>query len=121
MPSECAAPADPSVQPDPLTLRVYRARSPIHGQGCFARIGFAAGELIGHFDGPAAHRNGRYVLWVDDQQGGWIGRRGRNLLRWVNHSDRPNACFDGFDLYALDAIAPGAEITCDYGSDPSSD
>ncbi len=104
-----------------LATRVYRAPSAIHGQGCFARMRFAPGELIGHFDGPPARRNGRYVLWVDDAQGGWIGRRGQNLLRWVNHSPRPNAGFDGFDLYALAAIEAGDEITCDYGADPSSD
>jgi uncharacterized protein len=110
----------PSEGQGPLHARVYRAQSPIHGLGCFARIGFAPGDLIGHFAGPFTRRNGRYVLWVDDHQGGWIGRSGRNLLRWVNHSDRPNACFDGFDLYAVDVIAPGDEITCDYGADPSS-
>jgi SET domain-containing protein len=110
-------PSDPSPG---LAARVYRASSPIHGQGCFARIGFAPGDLIGRFHGPPARRNGRYVLWVDDERGGWIGRSGRNLLRWINHSDWPNACFDGFDLYALRAIVPGDEITCDYGADPSS-
>jgi hypothetical protein len=36
--------------------------------------------------------------------------------------DNPLPCeLACFDLYALDAIAPGAEITCDYGGDPSSD
>lgn len=106
----------PSDPPARLGTCVYRGPSPIHGQGCFARIAFAVGDHIGRFDGPLAHRDGRYVLWVDDERGGWTGRRGRNLLRWINHSDRPNARFDGFDLFAVDAIAPGDEITCDYGA-----
>jgi SET domain-containing protein len=39
----------------------------------------------------------------------------RNLLRWLNHSDDPNAELDGFDLYARRAIAVDEEITFDYG------
>jgi SET domain-containing protein len=97
-----------------LRERVCRAASPIHGQGCFARIAFAPGDYIGAYLGPPARRNGTYVLWVSDDGECWHGRSGRNLLRWLNHSDRPNAAFEGFDLYALRAIAPGEEITFDY-------
>ena len=91
-----------------------RGPSPIHGQGCFARVGFAAGDYIGTYQGRPARRNGTYVLWVSEDGEHWQGRSGRNLLRWLNHSDTPNAVFDGFDLYAVRAIAPGAEITFDY-------
>jgi uncharacterized protein len=98
-----------------LRERVRRAASPIHGQGCFARVAFAAGEHIGSYDGPPARRNGTYVLWVSDDGAHWHGRSGRNLLRWLNHSAAPNAAFDGFELYALAPIAAGEEITFDYG------
>jgi hypothetical protein len=56
------------------------------------------------------------VLWTYDSEGNvLVGREGRNLLRWLNHSDDPNAEFDGFDLYARRAIAVDEEITFDYG------
>lgn len=92
---------------------VYVAASPIHGWGLFARERLARGAFVGTYLGPRARRNGSHVLWVADGDG-WIGRRGFNRLRYVNHSPRPNAEFDGFDLYALRAIAPGEEITIDY-------
>jgi uncharacterized protein len=98
-----------------LRERVRRAASPIHGQGCFARVAFAAGAHIGSYAGPPARRNGTYVLWVSDDGEHWHGRSGRNLLRWLNHSPAPNAAFDGFELYALAPIAAGEEITFDYG------
>jgi hypothetical protein len=44
-----------------------------------------------------------------------VGRIGRNRLRFLNHAKDPNAEFDGFDLYALRAIAVGEELTIDYG------
>jgi len=97
-----------------LRDRVRRGPSPIHGQGCFARIAFRPGDHIGTYEGPVATRNGTYVLWVSDDRVHWTGRSGRNLLRWLNHSETPNAAFDGFELYAIAAIAPGDEITFDY-------
>jgi uncharacterized protein len=100
---------------DSLYRRVYRAPSPIHGTGCFARIGFASGDYIGNYAGRPAKRDGTYVLWVLEEGKAPVGRSGRNLLRWVNHQIPGNARFDGFDLYARQAIAPGEEITFDYG------
>jgi hypothetical protein len=99
-----------------LSERVCKAPSPIHGCGCFARTGFAAGAFIGTYEGPEVQENGTYVLWVYDAEGEVLSARsGRNLLRWINHSDDPNAEFDRFDLYARRAIAAGEEITIDYG------
>ncbi len=104
-----------------LRDRVRRAASPIHGQGCFARRAFRAGDWIGEYRGPAVRRDGPYVLWVSEDRVHWIGRSGRNLLRWLNHSDRPNAVFEGYALYALTDIAPGEEITFDYGAGEAAD
>ena len=102
---------------DPLRSRIYRAASSIHGQGCFAKVPFQSGEWIGTYEGPAVDRDGTYVLWIYDPEGNVLsGRDGRNLLRWLNHSDQPNAEFDGFDLYASRAIAVDEEITFDYGA-----
>lgn len=99
-----------------LRDRVRKAPSPIHGNGCFARIAISAGEFIGTYEGPPASRDGTYVLWISDDRLHWTGRSGRNLLRWLNHSDAPNAAFDGFDLYALSEIVPDEEITFDYSA-----
>jgi SET domain-containing protein len=99
-----------------LRERVHKAPSRIHGQGCFARVAFRAGDYIGTYHGPAATRDGTYVLWISEDRVHWSGRSGRNLLRWLNHSGEPNAVFDGFDLYALTDIAVGEEITFDYSA-----
>jgi len=92
---------------------VYVAESPIHGKGLFAKCGLAKGMFVGTYLGPAAKRNGSHVLWVEHGDR-WIGRRGFNRLRYLNHSARPNAEFDGFDLYVIRRIRPHEEITIDY-------
>jgi len=92
---------------------VYVALSAIHGKGLFARYHIPEGTFIGIYDGPTAKRNGRYVLWVYDDTG-VVGRRGMNKLRYLNHSEVPNAEFDGFELYAQRQIGRGEEITIDY-------
>ena len=97
-----------------LRDRVYKDRSPIHGTGCFARVDFAPGDYIGTYEGPAAKRNGTYVLWLYDDGEPVQARSGRNLLRYLNHADPGNAELDGFDLHARQPIAAGEEITFDY-------
>jgi SET domain-containing protein len=100
-----------------LSERVCRAQSPIHGFGCFARIPFRAGDYIGTFRGPQVTEDGAFVLWVYDPEGqGLSAREGSNLLRWLNHSEDPNAELDLFRLYARRGIAAGEEITIDYGA-----
>lgn len=75
-----------------------KAPSPIHGFGCFARIGFQAGDRIGSYEGPEVQEDGTYVLWVYDAEAQVLtAREGRNLLRWLNHSAHPNAEFDAFE------------------------
>ena len=100
---------------DTVRQRVYKAQSPIHGLGCFARVNLLAGTYIGTYSGRSARRDGTYVLWVEAPGAAPEGRSGRNLLRWLNHQAPGNARFDGFDLYALTDIAAGEEITFDYG------
>lgn len=103
-----------------LGQRVRVGPSSIHGQGCFARIRFEPGEVIGTFEGVEVAEDGSHVLWVyDPDRGRLIGRRGTNVLRWLNHSEDPNAEFDGFELYARLAIRVGSEITIDYGAGSS--
>lgn len=105
--------------PDSLGRLLYAAPSPIHGQGCFAKVSFEAGDYIGTFTGPEVDEDGPHVLWVFDAETRVLtGRRGDNLLRWLNHGDQPNAAFDGFDLHALRTILVDEEITIDYAAAP---
>jgi len=95
---------------------VFIERSPIHGRGLFATTDLATGAMIGVYEGPVVEEDGMYVLWVEDTPGGkWTGYDGRNELRFMNHSDQPNAELDGLDCYALTDIQAGTEITIDYG------
>ena len=97
-----------------LSNRVYAAPSPIHGTGLFAKTKLEKGSLIGTYRGPQAKRDGTYVLWVYEEGQPPVGRRGTNLLRYLNHQEKGNAWFDGFDLYAKKTIQPGEEITFNY-------
>ena len=56
-----------------------------------------------------------YVLWVLDDNDREVGVEGRNALRFLNHSSRPNAEFLGLELHAIRNIQPGAEVTIHYG------
>ena len=97
-----------------LPERVRRGPSPIHGSGCFAVAPIRSGAFIGTFTGPTVAEDGEHVLWASLDGQSWQGRQGSSVLRYLNHSDRPNAAFDGFDLYAVTEIPAGAEITIDY-------
>ena len=90
---------------------IYVADSPIHGKGLFARKYIGAGEIIGRIDGVPTSTDGEHVLWVDDENGFHV----QCNLRFINHSDEPNAVyFDTLEVCALTDIAPGEEITHDY-------
>ena len=98
-----------------LASVVFVGRSAIHGRGLFARRPIAAGEYIGTFHGPRVEEDGSHVLWVYPEEGRPVGRRGSNMLRFLNHATPYNAAFNGFDLFARRAIAADHEITIDYG------
>ncbi len=92
---------------------LYVAPSSIHGNGLYAARDIKKGRYIGTYRGPAATRDGTYVLWVDF--GDRVeARSGRNKLRYLNHSDTPNAEFDAFELYALRHIEEDEELTINY-------
>ena len=97
--------------------RVRVAKSAIHGRGLFARQRFRAGAHIGTFQGTVTTRNGEHVLWVAEPDGRRWGIRGENSLRFLNHDRRPNAEFDGVELFALRNIQPECEILIHYGDD----
>jgi SET domain-containing protein len=101
-----------------LAEMYYRKKSKIHGYGLFARNKIKKGAYMGEYDGPTVRKNGMHVLWVEDEDDEWIGRDGKNLLRDINHSAKPQAEFIGFELFALRDIGPDEEITIDYGEEP---
>ncbi|GJL80653.1 MAG: hypothetical protein DHS20C01_02870 [marine bacterium B5-7] len=102
-----------------LCKHLYVDESRLHGYGLFARRKLKRGEYIGTYDGPKTKRNDIHVLWVEDKPGKWCGRDGTNLLRYLNHSHKPNCEFDGFDLYTLCKIKETEELVFDYGEDPA--
>lgn len=104
-----------------LSRDVHVAPSVIHRFGLFASRGLKEGAYIGRYRGYRTRREGRYVLWVCPEGENCVGVRGLNLLRFLNHSDTPNAVFDGFKLYAKQDIDAGEELTIDYDAREEAD
>jgi len=101
------------MNPSKSSSKIYVDDSPIHGKGLFASATIAKGELIGKIQGTPAKRNGPHVLWVDES----TGIRVHCDLKYINHSDSPNACYyDTLEVIALRRIRAGEEITHDYNS-----
>ncbi|MCS7204595.1 MAG: SET domain-containing protein-lysine N-methyltransferase [Leptospiraceae bacterium] len=100
-----------------LKKKVYVDKSPIHGLGVFAKRKIRKNEYIGTYEGVIVLENDTYVLWVQQEHGGWKLIDGKNELRYLNHSSNPNAEFRGNKLYAIKTIHPGCEITFHYGED----
>lgn len=109
----CADPGDnPLYQKNPL---VYVATSSVHGHGLFASKPIARGDYIGSYAGSETDTDGMHVLWLyDEETEQWEGIDGDNEMRFLNHSDEPNADFWNTDLYALRDIQVNEEITFDY-------
>ena len=67
--------------------------------------------IIGVLDCIPTSTDGEHVLWIDYDNGFHV----RCDLRFINHSDEPNAVYyDTLEVWALTDIAPGEEITHDY-------
>ncbi len=91
---------------------VYVGDSPIHGKGLFAKDFIPAGTVIGIVQGEPTKTDGDHVLWVDDENGFLV----KCDLRFINHSDTPNAAYyDDLEVCAVRDIEPGEEITHNYG------
>lgn len=97
--------------------RVEVGTSPIHGKGLYACRRFRRDGYIATFEGRETDQDGMHVLWVLDDDDREVGIEGRNALRFLNHSLRPNAEFRGPDLHAIRNIQPGHEITIHYGEE----
>ena len=101
-----------------LARLYYKKASGIHGEGLYSRGKFKPGDYMGEYDGPVVSDNGPHVLWVEKYDDVWVARDGKNLLRYINHSENPHAEFIGFELFAVRDINPDDEITIDYGETP---
>jgi SET domain-containing protein len=99
-------------------LNTFVDNSPIHGKGLFASVLIPAGEEIGAIEGEYTTTDGDHVLWIDEH----TGIRVDCDLRYINHSDDPNAAYcDDLKVWALKDIHPGEEITHNYHQPISSD
>lgn len=100
------------------TVLFYVEDSEIHGKGLFARSEIEVGTYLGEYKGPKTTDNGMHVLWTEGENGEWIGRDGKNALRYLNHNTKPSAEFDDYELFSVKKIKANQEITIDYGEEP---
>ena len=92
----------------------YASHSSIHGTGLFAREEILKDTIIGYLKGKPTQQDGMYVLWMDSKNGFEVGCD----LKYINHSDSPNACYyDDKSVVALCDIACDEEITHNYEAD----
>ena len=97
-----------------------------HGLGLFTTVAFKKGDFVIEYTGEkiteaaANIRGGQYLFELSDV---WVidGKGRHNLARYINHSCRPN-CYPEIDaheehimIYAKRTIAPGEELTYNYG------
>jgi uncharacterized protein len=102
-------------------FRIARSRT---GLGLFATKPIHKGDFIIRYWGPripnkrADDLDNRYLFELNSR---WTidGSPRRNIARYINHSCRPNAETDivkgEIHISAIKNIAPGDEITYDYG------
>ena len=94
-----------------LNSLVYVDRSPIHGKGLFAKQHIPSGTVIGVVQGQPTTIEGDYVLWLSESSGVHV----QCDLRYINHSDTPNAVYyDNLEVCAIRDIMAGEEITHNY-------
>jgi len=96
-----------------MPVKTYAADSKIHGKGLFAGQNIRAGTVIGWLESRPSKADGAYVLWLSQTQAVEVTCD----LRYINHSDKPNACYyDDLSVVALRDIPAHDEITHNYGS-----
>jgi uncharacterized protein len=116
-----------SPMPQVSSRRPYRIGRSKTGLGLFATKPISKGDFIIQYWGPRLPNkvaddldNNRYLFEISKR---WTidGSPRRNIARYINHSCRPNAETDIVKgkilISAIKNIAPGDEITYDYGKD----
>lgn len=113
---------------NPQKYLVLTAPSPIEGTGAFAgeaiparrKIGEIRGERISIQEAWERVKTMERIMMVEISPKIAVdASRSRDPLRFTNHSCAPNAVLriqqGRIEIHAMRAIAPGEEITCDYG------
>lgn len=122
-----------------MPRRYVARRSPIHGNGVFAMAPIAADEEVIRYRGALITQDEADEMYGDGGESGHTflftlnehyiidGNSQSNTGRWINHSCRPNCRAvvaespsddprrDKVLIEAICAIAPGEELTYDYG------
>lgn len=122
------APADAPTGPAYQKYAVDVRPSPIDGQGAWAAEAVPARRKIGEIRGESisvaqarirATRSDRIMIVELSAKKAIDFSKSADPMRYTNHSCRPNArlCIrqGRVEFYALRDIAPGDEITVDYG------
>ena len=94
-----------------VSATLHVAPSELHGLGLFASGRLDADVVLGRIVGMPTYEDGTYVLWITDE----IGLELTSDFRFINHSDAPNCALSELDVVTLREIAPGEELTHDYG------
>lgn len=121
-----------------MARRIVQRRSPIHGNGVFAKVDLAAGEELVEYVGRLLTHAQADRLYADTGDSGHtflftLNERyvidanvDGNVARWINHSCAPNCRAvheegggngraDRVLIETLRPIAAGEELTYDYG------
>lgn len=108
------------------SFEVHEAR-PGTGKGLFAHVPFGKGEFIIEYIGvristkKANEHPGRYLFEIEGTPWTIDGEPSSSPARFINHSCDPNVEArveeEHINLYAIRDIAPGEEITIDYGQE----
>lgn len=122
-----------------MSEKVVRRRSPIHGNGVFAKVDIKSGSEVVEYRGrllthPQADRlydgttdTGHTFLFTLNERYVVDGNVGGSVSRWINHSCAPNCTAaivededgdpraDRIVIEAARNIRAGEELTYDYG------
>jgi hypothetical protein len=94
-----------------VNQKFYVAKSKVHGKGLFASAAIAKSSIIGWIQGKPCDVDGCYVLWLNENEGIEV----ECDLKYINHADRPNACYyDDLSVVSLRDIEADEEITHNY-------
>ena len=107
-----------------MSTSAFRVGRSIAGLGLFTNTSLKENEFVIEYVGEkiptpeADARGGKYLFEINSK---WTidGKARSNLARYINHSCKPNCesriVGGKIKIYAIRNIAPGEELTYDYG------
>lgn len=100
---------------------------PDSGLGVFAGERIAEDEFIAEYTGvriptkEADQHKGRYLFEIEGTEWTIDGEPSNSIAKYINHCCEPNAEAhiedEHINIYAIETIEPGEEITIDYGDE----